>query len=411
MLKATLVDLGELPSRGYTITAGGDAAQYRSSSLSGTDRGRAAFGHLTDTSRVNLIDVGIVVLLAFGLIAGWRSGFFPQLLGLAGAAAGGVLVVLALPYLHDLLDGVDPTLRAITVLVALLAAIGIGEAIGSSIGAAHRPSARRRRAQRPRPAGRGDSAGFAPGAARRLARGRAPRGRAGAADGRPGPAVVHHPDDQRATSRRRRTTSTSSRRGSTRPACPRCSSGSSRSRRPRSIRPTDEQADRIAEAAAARARSSSGRRPAVASRPGRPSSWVRVATLSRTRTSWPEPRPSWSRSTATARATRRSSCSIPSSTSPCSVPRRSRRPHSPLPRAIPREGPLAPRSAIPVGRRFGSSRRRSPTATPPRVATCTAPIASPDGSSSCAPTSSAATAAARSSCPTGRSAASSMPRR
>ncbi len=85
---------------------------------------------------MNLIDIGIVVLLAFGLIAGWRSGFFPQLLGLAGAAAGGVLVVLALPYLHDLLDGVDPTLRAITVLVALLAAIGIGEAIGSSIGAA-----------------------------------------------------------------------------------------------------------------------------------------------------------------------------------------------------------------------------------------------------------------------------------
>lgn len=95
----------------------------------------AVFADLTDTSRVNLIDVGIVVLLAFGLIAGWRSGFFPQLLGLAGAAAGGIVVILALPYLHDLLAGVDPTFRAIAVLVTLLAAIGIGEAVGSSIGA------------------------------------------------------------------------------------------------------------------------------------------------------------------------------------------------------------------------------------------------------------------------------------
>ena len=85
---------------------------------------------------MNLIDVGIVVLLGFGLVAGWRSGFFPQILGLAGAAAGAVIIVLALPFLHGFLDGIDPALRAIAVLVSLLAAIGVGEAIGSSIGAA-----------------------------------------------------------------------------------------------------------------------------------------------------------------------------------------------------------------------------------------------------------------------------------
>jgi S1-C subfamily serine protease len=85
---------------------------------------------------VNLIDVGIVVLLGFGLVAGWRSGFFPQILGLAGAAAGAVIIVLALPFLHGFLDGIDPALRAIAVLVSLLAAIGVGEAIGSSMGAA-----------------------------------------------------------------------------------------------------------------------------------------------------------------------------------------------------------------------------------------------------------------------------------
>jgi S1-C subfamily serine protease len=84
---------------------------------------------------VNLIDVGVVVLLGFGLVAGWRSGFFPQILGLAGAAAGAAIVVLALPLARGFLDGIDPALRAIGVLVALLAAIGIGEAVGSSIGA------------------------------------------------------------------------------------------------------------------------------------------------------------------------------------------------------------------------------------------------------------------------------------
>ncbi len=84
---------------------------------------------------MNLIDVGIVVLLGFGLVAGWRSGFFPQILGLAGAAAGAAIVILALPLARSFLDGVDPALRAIGVLVSLLAAIGIGEAVGSSIGA------------------------------------------------------------------------------------------------------------------------------------------------------------------------------------------------------------------------------------------------------------------------------------
>jgi hypothetical protein len=75
---------------------------------------------------VNLIDVGIVVLLGFGLVAGWRSGFFPQLLGLVGAAVGGITVVVLLPYARGLLDGVDPALRAVGVLVVLLVAIGIG---------------------------------------------------------------------------------------------------------------------------------------------------------------------------------------------------------------------------------------------------------------------------------------------
>ena len=91
---------------------------------------------LTDTWPVNLIDVGIVVLLVFGIIAGWRSGFFPQILGLAGAALGAIGVVLALPLAHDFLAGVDPALRAIGVLVGLLVAIGVGEAIGSNLGAA-----------------------------------------------------------------------------------------------------------------------------------------------------------------------------------------------------------------------------------------------------------------------------------
>ncbi len=87
-----------------------------------------------DTSAVNLVDLGILALFAFALVAGWNTGFFPQLLGLAGAALGGLVIALALPYARNLLDPIDPAVRALGVLTLLLVAIGVGEGIGSGLG-------------------------------------------------------------------------------------------------------------------------------------------------------------------------------------------------------------------------------------------------------------------------------------
>jgi S1-C subfamily serine protease len=91
---------------------------------------------LVDTAPVNLVDLGILVLLAIALIAGWNSGFFPQLLGLSGAALGGVAIVLALPLAQGVMDKVEPALRALGVLTALLVAVAIGEGLGSGLGLA-----------------------------------------------------------------------------------------------------------------------------------------------------------------------------------------------------------------------------------------------------------------------------------
>jgi S1-C subfamily serine protease len=85
---------------------------------------------------VNLVDLGILVLLAIAIVAGWNSGFFPQLLGLAGAVLGGLAVVLALPVARDVLDRLDPALRAVGVLAVLLVAVAVGEGLGSSLGIA-----------------------------------------------------------------------------------------------------------------------------------------------------------------------------------------------------------------------------------------------------------------------------------
>jgi S1-C subfamily serine protease len=84
---------------------------------------------------VNVLDAAFVVLIIVAVIAGFRSGALPQLGGLLGAVAGGGLAILALPYLLDVLQTLEPPIRAFAVLIGLLLAIGIGEAIGSAIGA------------------------------------------------------------------------------------------------------------------------------------------------------------------------------------------------------------------------------------------------------------------------------------
>jgi S1-C subfamily serine protease len=84
---------------------------------------------------VNLVDALIVALLVFALLAGLASGAFPQLGGLAGAVGGGVLaIVVLLPVARTWLETLDPPIRAVAVLVGIVAIVGLGEAIGSGLG-------------------------------------------------------------------------------------------------------------------------------------------------------------------------------------------------------------------------------------------------------------------------------------
>ncbi len=83
---------------------------------------------------VNPLDLVAVVLVVLAVVLGFRSGALPQIGGLVGAIGGGALIVLALPLLIDPLDAVPAGIRPYVVLAGLLAAVGVGEGIGSAIG-------------------------------------------------------------------------------------------------------------------------------------------------------------------------------------------------------------------------------------------------------------------------------------
>lgn len=83
---------------------------------------------------MNLFDLIVVVLVAVAMLVGFRSGALPQLAGLLGAISGGVLAIIALPYLEDPLASIDPPLRAFVVLAGILFVVGLGEAVGSAVG-------------------------------------------------------------------------------------------------------------------------------------------------------------------------------------------------------------------------------------------------------------------------------------
>jgi len=84
---------------------------------------------------VNLVDVVIIGILIFALVAGLASGAFPQLGGLAGAIGGGAFSILVLlPVAQNWLQTLDPPIRAVVVLVGIVGIVGLGEAIGSGIG-------------------------------------------------------------------------------------------------------------------------------------------------------------------------------------------------------------------------------------------------------------------------------------
>ena len=83
---------------------------------------------------MNVFDLAIVVLFVVAVLIGLNSGAIPQLAGLLGALGGGVLAILALPFLEGPLATLDPPIRAFAVLAGMLFLVGIGEAIGSALG-------------------------------------------------------------------------------------------------------------------------------------------------------------------------------------------------------------------------------------------------------------------------------------
>ncbi len=85
---------------------------------------------------MNVVDLLIIAILVFALLAGLASGAFPQLGGLAGAIGGGALaIIVLLPLAQAWLQTIDPPIRAVVVLVGIVGIVGVGEAIGSSVGA------------------------------------------------------------------------------------------------------------------------------------------------------------------------------------------------------------------------------------------------------------------------------------
>ena len=87
---------------------------------------------------MNVVDLAFAGLAIFAAVLGWRSGALPQVLGLAGAAAGVALVILAVPAAADALDRFSPPIRAFLAFGGAFLIVTIAEAIGSNVGAALR---------------------------------------------------------------------------------------------------------------------------------------------------------------------------------------------------------------------------------------------------------------------------------
>lgn len=87
---------------------------------------------------VNVLDLAVLGLAVFLAFLGWRSGAIPQVLGLAGAAAGVVAVILLAPMAVEMLGELDPPARAFVAFAGAFILVAVSEAIGSSVGSAVR---------------------------------------------------------------------------------------------------------------------------------------------------------------------------------------------------------------------------------------------------------------------------------
>ncbi|MEK6721218.1 MAG: MarP family serine protease [Chloroflexota bacterium] len=83
---------------------------------------------------MNVYDLIAITILVLAIVLGFRSGAVPQVGGLLGAIGGVVFAAAVVPIAIGFLPDMEPTHRALGVLIALLAAVGLGEALGSAVG-------------------------------------------------------------------------------------------------------------------------------------------------------------------------------------------------------------------------------------------------------------------------------------
>jgi S1-C subfamily serine protease len=83
---------------------------------------------------MNPVDAIVLILLALGVVAGVRAGFFGPVGGLAGGAFGFALALLLASAFRDQLATVEQPLRAIATFAGLAAFVMLGEAAGSTAG-------------------------------------------------------------------------------------------------------------------------------------------------------------------------------------------------------------------------------------------------------------------------------------
>lgn len=84
---------------------------------------------------MNLIDLLILALLVFGLLAGWRAGFMGPVLALVGGVLGFVMAIILATALREPLGTIGQPNRALITVVVLAALVLVGEALGAGIGA------------------------------------------------------------------------------------------------------------------------------------------------------------------------------------------------------------------------------------------------------------------------------------
>ena len=85
---------------------------------------------------MNPFDAIALLVLVLAVLAGVRTGALPQIGGIGGAVIGLLVMLNLAPWLVSLTGDVEPLLRAVIVIGALLGAVLAGETIGSAIGRA-----------------------------------------------------------------------------------------------------------------------------------------------------------------------------------------------------------------------------------------------------------------------------------